>query len=83
MPGHPAVKVGAAHKKKFEAWIQGRFEAAGIKDGLPLARQVMLLMDGSFAVTLLHRDHSYMETAGEAAYALVKAALLPGSGALA
>jgi len=23
----------------------------------------MLLMDGSFAVTLLHRDPSYMETA--------------------
>lgn len=82
-PGHPAVKVGAAHKKKFETWMQVQFEAAGIKDGLPLARQVMLLMDGSFAVTLLHRDPSYMETAGEAAYALVKAALLPGLGTLA
>jgi len=82
-PGHPAVKVGAAHKKKFETWMQAQFEAAGIRNGLPLARQVMLLMDGSFAVTLLHRDPSYMETAGEAAYALVKAALLPGSGAVA
>jgi AcrR family transcriptional regulator len=59
-PGHPAVKVGAAHKKKFETWMQAQFEAAGIKNGLPLARQVMLLMDGSFAVTLLHRDPSYM-----------------------
>ena len=35
----------------------------------------MLLLDGSFAVTLLHRDASYIETAGDAAYALVKAAL--------
>jgi hypothetical protein len=42
---------------------------------LPPARQIMLLMDGSFAVTLLHRDPTYMETAGDAAYALVKAAL--------
>jgi AcrR family transcriptional regulator len=75
MPGHPAMKVGAAHKKKFENWMRLAFDQAGIEDALPLARQVMLLMDGSFAVTLLHRDPSYMETAGEAAYALVKAAL--------
>jgi AcrR family transcriptional regulator len=75
MPGHPAMKVGAAHKKKFETWIRQIFDEAGIKDASRLARQVMLLMDGSFAVTLLHRDPSYMETAGEAAYSLVKTAL--------
>ncbi len=22
MPGHPAIKIGAAHKKKFEAWLR-------------------------------------------------------------
>jgi AcrR family transcriptional regulator len=75
MPGHPAMKVGAAHKKKFENWMRLQFEAEGIEAALPLARQIMLLMDGSFAVTLLHRDPSYMETAGDAAYALIKAAL--------
>jgi len=76
MPGHPAMKVGAGHKKKFEQWIRTVVEAEGIEDGLPLARQIMLLLDGSFAVTLLHRDASYMETAGEAAYSLVKTTLL-------
>jgi AcrR family transcriptional regulator len=75
MPGHPAIKVGAAHKKKFENWMRTIFEAEGIENGLPLARQITLLIDGSFAVTLLHRDPSYIETAGEAAYVLVKAAL--------
>jgi AcrR family transcriptional regulator len=75
MPGHPAMKVGAAHKKKVEDWARLLFEGEGIKDALALARQVVLLMDGSFAVTLLHRDPSYMETAGDAAYSLVKAAL--------
>ncbi|MEA2829735.1 MAG: hypothetical protein QOF22_483 [Bradyrhizobium sp.] len=75
MPGHPAMKVGAAHKKKFETWMRQIFDEAGIKDASRLARQVMLLMDGSFAVTLLHRDPSYMETAGEAAYSLVTTAL--------
>jgi AcrR family transcriptional regulator len=80
MPGHPAMKVGAAHKKKFENWMRLQFEAEGIEAALPLARQIMLLMDGSFAVTLLHRDPSYMETAGDAAYALIKAALTARSG---
>ena len=75
MPGHPAMKVGAAHKKKFESWMRLLFEREGVKDAIPLARQMMLLLDGSFAVTLLHRDPSYMETAGDAAYALIKAAL--------
>jgi AcrR family transcriptional regulator len=75
MPGHPAVKTGAAHKKKIEAWLQGVFEAEGADGAKRLARQILLLIDGSFAVTLLHRDPSYMETAGEAADALVSAAL--------
>lgn len=75
MPGHPAMKIGAAHKKKFEAWLHATFEAEGIAEPLRLARQILLLLDGSFAVVLLHRDPSYMETAGEAAHALIEAAL--------
>ncbi|MBR1191694.1 TetR/AcrR family transcriptional regulator [Bradyrhizobium sp. AUGA SZCCT0160] len=75
MPGHPAMKIGAAHKKKFEHWLRATFEAAGIAEASQLARQILLLLDGSFAVVLLHRDASYMETAGQAAHALTKAAL--------
>lgn len=75
MPGHPAIKIGAAHKKKFEEWLRLTFEQAGIADGARLARQILLLLDGSFAVVLLHRDPSYMETAGEAAVSLINAAL--------
>jgi hypothetical protein len=41
-------------------------------DARQLARQVILLLDGAFAVVLLHRDPSYMETAGEAAARLVR-----------
>ena len=74
MPGHPAMKIGAAHKKKFEEWLREVFAAEGIADPLQLARQILLLLDGSFAVVLLHRDPSYMETAGEAAHALIEAA---------
>ena len=75
LPGHPAIKIGAAHKKKFEEWLRATFEAEGIDDARRLARQILLLLDGSFAVVLLHRDPSYMETAGEAAFSLTQAAL--------
>ena len=75
LPGHPAIKIGAAHKKKFEAWLREEFEQAGIGSAAQLARQVLLLLDGSFAVVQLHRDPSYMETAGEAAFALVEGAM--------
>jgi AcrR family transcriptional regulator len=76
LPGHPAIRIGAAHKKKFEDWMCATFAAEGIADARRLARQVLLLLDGSFAVVLLHRDASYMETAGEAAHSLVAAAAM-------
>ncbi|WLA81788.1 TetR/AcrR family transcriptional regulator [Bradyrhizobium elkanii] len=75
MPGHPAIRIGAAHKKKFEDWLRATFAEQGIADPLKLARQILLLLDGSFAVVLLHRDASYMETAGEAARTLIETAL--------
>ena len=69
------MKIGAAHKKKFEEWLRVTFAEAGITSAAQLARQILLLLDGSFAVVLLHRDPSYMETAGEAAHKLIEAAL--------
>jgi len=75
LPGHPAIKIGAAHKKKFEGWLREVFTAEQIGAADELARQMLLLLDGSFAVVLLHRDAGYMESAGRAAHALVAAAL--------
>lgn len=76
MPGHPAMKIGAAHKRRVEDWWNSTFEAAELgAQARMLARQTILLLDGSFAVVLLHRDPSYMETAGEAAHALIRAAM--------
>ncbi len=75
LPGHPAIAVGRSHKKGFEGWLAITFEEAGIADPSALARQIVLLLDGSFATVLLHRDPSYMETAGDAAAILITAAL--------
>lgn len=71
MPGHPAMKVGAAHKKKFEAWLLAVFEKQKTERPHELARHVVLLMDGAFSTVLVHHDADYIMCAGRAARALV------------
>lgn len=75
LPGHPAVRAGATHKKNFEAWLESRYRAAGIGGASELARHIALLMDGAFSALLIHRDAAYAEAAGNAASHLVAAAL--------
>ncbi len=75
MPGHPAVKAAVAHKKRVEGWMHSVLETGGIATADTLARQILVLLDGAFAVVLLHRDATYIETAGLAAHALVEQAL--------
>lgn len=71
MPGHPAMKVGAAHKKKFEAWLCNVFEDGKTDSPGELARHVVLLMDGAFSTVLVHRDPEYLVSAGVAARTIV------------
>lgn len=71
-PGHPAVKIGAAHKKKFEAWLAEKLAEADCADAPLLARQIALLMEGAFSAMLIHRDPDYIGIAGETAAALLK-----------
>ncbi|GFE51192.1 TetR family transcriptional regulator [Roseobacter cerasinus] len=71
LPGHPAMKIGADHKKRFEGWLETKFADAGIEQPHTLARQVVLLMDGAFSTMLVHREPAYAEEAGLAAHELV------------
>ena len=75
LPGHPAIVIGRAHKKKFESWMAARLAEAGIADDAALARQIVVLLDGAFSTMLLHRDAGYIEAAGSAAAALVRSNL--------
>jgi AcrR family transcriptional regulator len=72
LPGHPAVKIGAGHKKKFEAWLAERIFDVYPTNAALCARQIVLLMDGAFSIMLIHRDPTYIEAAGLAARALVE-----------
>lgn len=71
-PGHPAIKAGAAHKKKFEAWMADTLARDGVRDAGKIARQIVILLDGAATVMLIHRDAAYVETAGDVAAALVE-----------
>ena len=70
-PGHPALKIGSAHKKRVEAWLEGRIATTGLSEPALRARQVMILLDGAAAQVLIHRDPAYALAAGQAAAALV------------
>ena len=75
LPGHPAIVLGAAHKKKIESWLAECLAANGIDNADAIARQIILLIDGAFAVVMLHRDPTYLNSAGAAARVLVETAL--------
>jgi AcrR family transcriptional regulator len=75
LPGHPAVEIARRHKKSVEAWLAGEFADAGLTECDAKAKSVVLLLDGSFALVMLHREPDYMEAAGNAAAALVGAVL--------
>jgi AcrR family transcriptional regulator len=70
-PGHPALKVGAAHKKRFEAWLTRALADEGVDNAAIVARKISILLDGAAAVMLIHRDPHYVEAAGEVAASLV------------
>jgi len=71
-PNHPALEVGAQHKKNIEKWLVSRLLAEGIRDAESTARQIALLMDGAFTAMMVHRDADYIEAAGAAAANLVR-----------
>ncbi|MCC7273676.1 MAG: TetR/AcrR family transcriptional regulator [Alphaproteobacteria bacterium] len=73
-PGHPALAVAAGHKKRFEAWLESVLAADGVAAPATLARQVMILLDGTVTQSLIHRDPAYADAAAAAALALLDAA---------
>ena len=73
MPGHPAIKVGSRHKTNFESWLAGALSDHGVAEPQTLAREIVVLIDGSFSIMLIHRNPDYIEAAGRAAATLVRA----------
>ncbi|BCH34465.1 hypothetical protein MesoLjLc_63950 [Mesorhizobium sp. L-8-10] len=75
-PGHPAVAMAADHKRRFEAWLAHELDGAGVSDAVPLARQLMILVEGAIMHMLIHRDTAYAISAGDAAATIVARGLV-------
>lgn len=67
LPGHPARKIAQAHKAAVEARLAERL-------GSPQsAAEIMLLIEGTVTLLLVHGDRRYAETAAKAARRLLSA----------
>lgn len=71
MPGHPARRAASSHKAEIEQWLAGQFSAAGLGDSANLSRQIMIVVEGSMSLSLIHRDTAYIRSAAGTARALV------------
>jgi len=71
MPGHPARAIAARHKLWVERWYAQRLRRAGVKQAERKARQIMLLIEGSMSLVVIHGDRDYFAAAAAAAKRLL------------
>jgi AcrR family transcriptional regulator len=72
LPGHPARAIARRHKVTTEAWLVERLLKAQVAHSKERARELMLLMEGSMILMLIHRDRAYIDAAMHAAKRLIK-----------
>lgn len=72
LPGHPARGIAKRHKAAVESILVGKLMEAGVAHPQEAARQVMLLVEGSMALVLIHGDTAYAKAASAAARRLVE-----------
>lgn len=67
LPGHPARAIARQHKRAVEDWLAGELERRGVADPPARARDIVLLLEGSMTLMLIHGDRAYAEAAAAAA----------------
>jgi AcrR family transcriptional regulator len=72
LPGHPARAIARKAKATTEVWLTERLATTRVSQPGARARDVMLLMEGSMALMLIHGDRSYIDAAARAAKRLVR-----------
>lgn len=72
LPGHPARAIAHRAKVATESWLTERLTKARVPYPHERAREIMLLTEGSMALTLIHGGRNYFEAAAGAAKKLVR-----------
>ena len=70
LPGHPARALARRVKGATETWLADRLAQARVVDPSERACEIMLLMEGAMALTLIHGDRRYINAAARAAKCL-------------
>jgi AcrR family transcriptional regulator len=71
LPGHPARAIARRHKAAVEQWLAGELARRDVADAALRARDIVLLLEGSMILLLIHGDRGYAEAAARAAKRLV------------
>lgn len=71
MPGHPVRQVSRNHKRSVERWLSEKLSTYGLVDTDQAAREIVILIEGTTALTLIHGTSHYTKSAADAARALV------------
>lgn len=71
LPGHPARAIARRAKATTETWLTNLLTKARVAQARERAREIMLLMEGSMALMLIHSDRGYIDAAARAAKRLV------------
>jgi AcrR family transcriptional regulator len=71
MPGHPARRMAAGHKRAVEDWLAAELARLAVPEPDRRACELMLLMEGCTSLILIHGDPGYAVQAGQAACALI------------
>ena len=72
LPGHPARAIARRAKAAMETWLGQRLVRAHVAAPRQRAREIMLLMEGAMALTLIHGGRAYIDAACRAAKHLVR-----------
>ena len=71
LPGHPARTLARRVKGTTETWLAERLERDRVVDPDERAFEIMLLMEGAMALTLIHGHRRYFDAAARSAKRLV------------
>ena len=72
LPGHPARAIARSAKATTESWLAERLATAQYRNPHERASEIMLLTEGSMALTLIHGGRNYIDAAARAAKQLVR-----------
>ena len=71
MPGHPARKAARKHKISVEGWLEEQLTIDGVEKPDQLVRQIMVLIEGSISLALIHGNTDYIAASANAAAILM------------